>query len=99
MAVKMKLNNLFVLSVIALVFISSCAQNQGTNQDSEFKKMCQQAGYEWMLMKPTQDGKINKEAETCWGCMVEGIEHVCNMNQFNEMIDMTENMGSEMDSN
>ena len=94
----MKLNNLFVLSIIALVFISSCAQNQDTNQDSEFKKMCQSEGYEWMLMKPTQDGKFIKDAESCWGCMVGGIEHVCDMDQFNEMMGM-ENMGSEMDSN
>ena len=95
MVVKMKLNNLFVLSVIALVFISSCAQNQGTNQDSEFKKMCQQAGYEWMLMKATQDGKFIKDASECWGCMVEGIEHVCDMEKFEEM---TGNMENNMHS-
>ncbi|MBI4452402.1 hypothetical protein HY637_03160 [Candidatus Woesearchaeota archaeon] len=99
----MKLNNLFVLSIIALVFISSCAQNQGTNQDSEFKKMCQDTGYEWMLMKPTKDGKIIKAAESCWGCMVEGIEHVCDMDKFNEMTgmmknSMMENMEHKIDS-
>lgn len=58
----------------------------GKNENSEFEKMCTRAGYEWMLMKPTQDGKIIKEEDSCWGCMVEGIEHVCSMAKFNQMV-------------
>jgi hypothetical protein len=49
-----------------------------------------------MLMKPTMDGKIIKEEASCWGCMVEGIEHVCDMGKFNEMMKtgIEESMGS-----
>ncbi len=54
-------------------------------EDKEFKKMCQQSGYEWMYMKPTKEGIIIKESQECWGCMVEGIEHVCNKEEFNKM--------------
>lgn len=93
----MKLSNLFfILFVIILFFIASCKQNQkdemenmarsNENEDLEFKKMCQDAGYEWMLMKPTKDGKIIKEAKSCLGCMVEGVEHVCDMEKFEEMM-------------
>src|SRR3989344_2262463 len=103
----MKTKTLLFLFVVPSIVVFGCVQNPQTsmenmgmeeNSDAEFKKMCQSAGYEWMLMKPTKDGKINKEAESCWGCMVGGIEHVCDMNQFNEMTGM-ENMESEMDSN
>lgn len=48
--------------------------------------MCQDAGYEWMLMKPTQDGKFIKDAEGCWGCMVEGIEHICDKEKFSQFV-------------
>ena len=107
----MKIYHFLLLSIASLFIVASCTANQNQNSmekmntekdeknDAEFKKMCQNANYEWMLMKPTQDGKFIKDAESCWGCMVEGIEHVCDMNQFNEMMGMMENMGSEMDSN
>ena len=48
--------------------------------------MCQDAGYEWMYMKQTQDGKIIQDSESCWGCMVEGIEHVCDKEKFMEYL-------------
>ncbi|MBI2541829.1 hypothetical protein HYV80_03920 [Candidatus Woesearchaeota archaeon] len=81
----MKLNNLLLIGfVIALFFIASCANQP--KDDLEFKQICQSAGYEWMLMKPTQDGKFIKDAESCWGCMVEGIEHVCDMEKFQQFI-------------
>ena len=105
----MRTKTLLLLFVVSSIVVFSCAQNQqqistenmnmeDESGDAEFKKMCQNANYEWMLMKPTKDGKITKEAESCWGCMAEGIEHVCDMNQFNEMTGIMENMGSEMHS-
>ena len=48
--------------------------------------MCQDAGYEWMHMKPTQNGKFIKDAQECWGCMVEGINHICDKEKFMELI-------------
>jgi hypothetical protein len=85
---KMRLNNLiFVMFIVILFFVSSCVknqQNQSQSEDLEFKKMCTDAGYEWMYMKPTQDGKFIKDAKECWGCMVEGIEHVCDKEKFSE---------------
>lgn len=59
--------------------------------DMQFKKMCQDAGYEWMLMKPTKDGKIIQNAQTCMGCMVEEIEHICDMDKFMEITGMQAN--------
>ena len=88
----MKLYNiLFIAFVVVLFLISSCAKNpqnqQSTNEgDLEFKKMCQDAGYEWMLMNPTQDGKFIKDAQECWGCMVEGFEHVCDKEKFSQFV-------------
>ena len=83
----MKLSNLFfILYVIILFIISSCTKNQGSNEDLEFKKMCEDAGYEWMVMKPTQDGKFIKDKEECMGCMVEGIEHICDKEKFMEYV-------------
>jgi len=87
---------LFILLLFSLVAFG-CAQKipesmenmkmeKNVNQDSEFKAACQSAGYEWMLMKPTKDGKIIKEAESCWGCMVEGVEHVCDKEKFNQVV-------------
>lgn len=76
--------------VVILFLIASCSKNQqsqqNTNKDLEFKKMCQNAGYEWMLMKPTQDGKFIKDAKECMGCMVEGIEHICDKEKFKEFV-------------
>jgi len=97
----MKSSSLFFIIFITVLFlISSCTKSQQNQQnierDLEFKQMCQSAGYEWMLMKPTQDGKINKEAESCWGCMVEGVEHVCDMEKFDEL--MKSGMESDMPS-
>lgn len=83
----MKISNLFyIIFVIILSFISSCIKNQSLNEDLEFKQMCIDAGYEWMLMKPIQDGKLIKDVEECWGCMVKGIEHVCNKDNFMEFV-------------
>ena len=48
--------------------------------------MCEHAGYEYMLMKPTQDGKMIMEAKSCMGCMVEGIEHVCDKEKFMDIM-------------
>ena len=47
--------------------------------------MCRDSGYEWMLMKPAKNGKIIQDANTCMGCMVEGIEHVCDKEKFMEV--------------
>ena len=93
----MKKSNLFFTGfIIFLFFVASCAKNQSTDGDQEFKKMCQNSGYEWMFMKPTQDGKFIKDADECFGCMVEGIEHICNMEKFNEM--MKTGVEEDMDS-
>ena len=83
----MKSSNLiFIIFVVILFFISSCSKiQQNTNGDLEFKKMCQDAGYDWMLMKPTKDGKIIQDAKACMGCMVEGVEHVCDKEKFMEI--------------
>ena len=85
--VKLKIINAsFILFVALLFFIASCAKiQQNTNEDLEFKKMCQDAGYDWMLMNPTKDGKIIQDAKACMGCMVEGIEHVCDKEKFMEI--------------
>lgn len=93
----MKLSNLFfILFVIILFFVASCTQNktetmesmqmENDAEDLEFKQMCQESGYEWMLMKPTQDGKITLNEESCWGCMVEDIEHICYKEKFMELM-------------
>lgn len=83
---KMKVYNLFfIIFVVVLFFIASC--NREINEgDLEFKKMCQDAGYEWMWMKPTQDGKFIKGADECFGCMVEGIEHICDKEKFSQLL-------------
>jgi len=83
----MKVSNLFfIVFIFILFFISSCTKNQqiqqSSSEDLEFKKLCIDSSNEWMYMKPTQDGKFIKYAESCWGCMVEGIEHVCDMKKF-----------------
>ena len=78
------INIFFILFVVILFFIPSCTNQP--KEDLEFKKMCQDSGYEWMLMKPTQDGKIIQDAKSCMGCMVEGIEHICDKEKFNEYI-------------
>ncbi len=75
----------FIVFVVVLFFVASC--NRKSNEgDLEFKKMCQQAGYEWMFMKPTQDGKFIKDTQECWGCMVEGIEHICDKEKFQQFV-------------
>ena len=74
----------FILLVFILFFVANCTKNQNSNEDLEFKKMCQSAGYEWMLMKPTKDGKIMLNEKSCMGCMVEGIEHICDKEKFKE---------------
>ena len=58
---------------------------EGINKDLEFQKMCTDSGYEWRYMKPTQDGRIIQSSQSCWGCMVEGIEHVCDMEKFMDL--------------
>ena len=90
MVKTLKLNNLyFILFVTFLFFAAGCTNNkqnnQSTSEDLKFKKMCQSAGYEWMLMKPTQDGKMIMEDKSCMGCMVEGIEHICDKQKFLEI--------------
>ena len=84
----MKASNLFfILFIAGLLFIASCRtnSNQNSKEDSEFKKMCIDSSYDWMLMKPTKDGKIIQDAKACMGCMVEGIEHVCDKEKFMEI--------------
>ena len=86
----MKASNLFFITfVFCLFFIASCTKNQqnqqNTDSDEEFKKMCIDSSYDWMLMKPTKDGKIIQDAKACMGCMVEVIEHVCDKEKFMEI--------------
>ena len=75
----------FILPIFILFFAVNCTKSQNTNEDSEFKKMCKNAGYEWMLMKPTKDGKIMLNEKSCMGCMVDGIEHICDKEKFKEI--------------
>ena len=83
----MKINNLFFIGfVIVLFFIASCSNQP--KEDLKFKKMCTDVGYEWMHMKPTKDGKFIKDAQECWGCMVEGIEHICDKEKFIEYMNI-----------
>ena len=96
----MKAKLLFYLFIVFSVAAFGCfkavdSMEMGKNENSEFENICTSAGYEWMLMKPTQDGKIIKEAESCWGCMVKGTEHVCDKEKFEEM---TGNMENNMHS-
>ena len=92
----METKTLLFLFMVSGIVVFGCARNQTSmesipmekdeNSNAEFKEMCQNAGYEWMLMKPTKDGKMLNEAESCWGCMVEGIEHVCDMEKFQQLM-------------
>ncbi|MBS3114516.1 hypothetical protein J4448_05430 [Candidatus Woesearchaeota archaeon] len=93
----MKNNHLLCILVVFSLVVLGCAKQaidsmenmemeKIVSEDFEFKKMCQDAGYEWMLMKPTQNGKIMHEANSCWGCMVEGIEHVCDKGKFMDYV-------------
>ena len=59
-------------------------------EDKEFKKMCRDAGYEWMHMRPTKGGIITKDSQECEGCMVEGFEHICDKEKFKQTIFKTE---------
>jgi len=112
---KMKLSNIFfIVFIVVLLFILGCSKKvqisdmgkmtnedkTSVNEDLEFKKMCQNAGYDWMFMKPTKDGKIIETAKSCMGCMVEGIEHLCNKEKFMELMKtgMKENSMGSMDS-
>ena len=69
---------------VVLFFIASCSNQP--KEDLKFKKTCTDAGYEWMHMKPTKDGKFIKDAQECWGCMVQGIEHICDKEKFIEYV-------------
>ena len=79
----------FILFAIVLFFIASCTINRQNNQsadgDAEFKKMCTDSNYDWMLMKPTENGIIIQNAKACMGCMIEGVEHVCDKEKFMEI--------------
>ena len=75
-----------ILFIVVLFFIASCTNNQQNTDDNlEFKKMCTDSGYEWMHMKPTQNGKIIKDSNECLGCMV-GLEHICDKEKFKEFV-------------
>lgn len=94
----MKIKYLLYILVAFSLVVFGCAQKTSTelmenmkmekdvNEDLEFKQMCQSTGYKWMFMKPTQDGKSIKDAQECWGCMFEGIEHICDKEKFNQFV-------------
>ena len=92
---KLRLSNFyFVLSVGILLIVASCANTEQNTETKEFKKMCQSAGYDWMLMKPTKDGKLMLNEKPCMGCMVEGIEHICDKEKF---LEITAKLGAFVD--
>lgn len=89
--------NYIIALLLALALImTACAKNSADNLSStqntritygkienlDLKKMCRDAGYEWMLMQPTEGGKIVKNSEDCWGCMVEGMYHFCSVEKY-----------------
>ena len=91
----MKTNSVFfILFIVVLFFMASCTKNQQNRQsadgDLEFKKMCTDAGYGWMHMNPTKNGKFIKDAQECWGCMVE-LEHICDKEKFMQFLGNNEN--------
>lgn len=89
---------IYVLLILSGFIIFGCAKNtqskmeekgmakDALNGNVELKKMCEEKGWQWMMMKPTKDGKIIPDAKECMGCMVDGIEHVCDKQEFMDMM-------------
>ena len=85
------MKKIMIIGIILVFFIASCSNAKNNVMEinnMNFQKMCGDSGYLWMLMKPTKDGKIIHEEKECIGCMVEGVEHVCDIGVFKELTGM-----------
>ena len=98
------MKKIMIIGIILVFFIASCSNAKNNvmemnnmqmnyeinsmENEGNFQKMCGDSGYQWMLMKQTKDGKIMNEEKACWGCMVEDIEHVCDIGVFKELTGM-----------
>jgi len=82
---KKKITAIHVSCCLLLLLIIFLLLPKSQEYDKEFKKLCKENGYEWMVMQPMNDGKI-KSRETCHGCMV-GTNHICNKEEFLKIIE------------
>ena len=71
--------------VLTLFLIASCTTSTPVGKE-EFKALCEQNNHRWMDMKPMLNGQILEDKDSCWGCMPDGENHICEQGQYMKFI-------------
>ncbi len=79
------------------MLVAGCAQQSSTVMDerlrqqalasatSDFERICYQNGHMWMPMLPHRNG-VPVGDDACYGCMPDGDNHICDMQDYKEYI-------------
>jgi hypothetical protein len=67
------------LLVIGLLVLAGCAE-QLTQEEQDFKTVCEAHKNSFMKMNSMQDGKVL--GEPCYGCMADEGTHICDKNEY-----------------
>jgi|SRR3989344_5506352 len=69
-----------VITVMFLLVLVSCASNDFTTEDANFREACLTNGDGWMKMSQTTDGQIT--GPSCYGCMPNAKNHICSLSEY-----------------
>ena len=76
---------MYGIMIAGLLLVIGCNKPVLPPEDEGFREDCRQAGYEWMAMRPMEQGVFTGE-EACFGCMA-GFDHICDKEKFRGMMD------------
>ena len=75
---------ILIMIIASLLLIISCTQSL-TSEEQKYSEICHANNHKWMKMQPMKEGKdIN--GQSCWGCMPDMSNHICNMNEYEEFV-------------
>ncbi|MBI2138438.1 hypothetical protein HYU13_02530 [Candidatus Woesearchaeota archaeon] len=76
---------IYGIMITGLLLVLGCDRPALPPEDKDFRADCRQAGFEWMAMRPMEQGVFTAE-EACLGCMA-GFDHICDKEKFKAMMD------------
>ena len=71
------------MAIVCLaLFLVSCASNEFTTEDANFREVCLTNGDGWMKMSETKEGQVT--GPSCYGCMPDAKNHLCSLQDYED---------------
>jgi len=88
-------NKALILALLTLLILTACSQSRqdklrqqiAEQSQSDFEKLCYQNNDMWMKMQPVKNSQPTGEPP-CFGCMHDGQNHYCDMNEYKKAVEI-----------